>query len=192
MPSLVAAISALAVLPIAFCAPLTARQNGLGISLSSISNSMFLSLEPITASGGAFYVGGTTHANCPFPAPLCASYSNTTAIRIDSPSSEAGMYSTQAATLYVTKTGELRYTDPGHANSYPSSASRSPFDAETELLVYGGEDSLGWFACPVNQAGQLPYKINAIVNSFTPRCEDGAVVQIKTKVVGAIGAYEYE
>ena len=195
MPSLISALSALAAISsLAFAAPLNTRQTtgGGAFQLTSLSSTDFLNNVPLAASGGAFYIGVPTNAQCPPSASDCSQYSNTTAILVDSLSSSAGMYSSTPQRVYVAQTGVFSYLEPNAGTGpFPDGAYESPFSGEGNRLHFSGGNSNGWFACPLFTAGALPYQVFARVSSAGAICASAIEIEIETTYATQVGAYEY-
>ena len=195
MRSFAAVLSGLVALPLIFAAPapLESRQAGGGTrTLFVAANADFLNGQQISASGGAFYVGVPTNAICP-SGTSCGTYSNQTAIMIDSLSSTAGMYSSQPSKVYVARNGVLSFTEPEKIYSVPDGAYQNPFDGQGGVLHFGGGNFAGWIACPVSGTpGQLPYQIQGRVKSMDAVCAGAVDIAITTQEATSAGAYEYE
>lgn len=192
MPSATSILYGLLAPSLAFSAALIPRQAGGGTrSLFAAADFDFINGQPLAASGGAFYIGVPTNAPCTLPAPQCEQYSNTTAVLIDSLSSEVGMYSTVPSRVYVAENGVFSYTEPGQVNNVPESAYQSPFDGQGGVLHFGGGNFAGWIACPLFTPGQLPYQVLGRVSSMGAICADAIDMAITTKDVDSVAAYEY-
>ncbi|MCJ1332131.1 hypothetical protein MMC10_008823 [Thelotrema lepadinum] len=189
MPSLLSSLSALALIPLAFTAPLNARSSG-PVTLTAVAASKTLNKVPITASHGSFYIG-VPNAPCTLPAPQCSQYANTTAVSFNSLSSTAGMFSTVESHVYVAPNGVLSFTAPGKENTFPDGALKGPFDTEEGKMLFTGGDSPGFVACPVGSDGGLPYVVMALVDSMGASCAAGEKITIATTQTTTLGAYAY-
>ncbi|KAI9696884.1 MAG: hypothetical protein M1820_007959 [Bogoriella megaspora] len=192
MPSFATILSGLAALPLAFSAAIVPRQAGGGTrTLFAAADFDFLNGQPLSASGGAFYIGVPTNAPCTLDAPQCAQYSNKTAVLIDSLSSSVGMYSTVPSRVYVAQNGVLSFTEPGQVNAVPEGSYQSPFDGQGGVLHFGGGNFAGWIACPLGAPGQLPYQILGRVSSMGAVCAGAVNMAITTQNIDSVAAYEY-
>lgn len=195
MLSIISTLSALAALPLALSAPLSSRQTtgGGSFNIVALSSAEFLNNVPLAASGGAFYLGVPTNAQCPPSASDCSQYSNTTSIIVDSLSSEAGMYSTTPQRVYVAQNGVFSYLEPNAGTGpFPDGSYQTPFNGAGDRLTFTGGNSNGWIACPLFTPGALPYQVLAKVSSMGAVCADAIDIEIQTSYATQLGAYDYE
>ena len=100
------------------------------------------------------------------------------------------MNSNLTSVVYVAPNGLLSFTAPGDED-YPDGALRGPIIEDEGKLLFTGDDSPGFVACPVGNEGELPYVVMALVDSMGANCAAGEKISIATHETSQLGAYGY-
>ncbi|MCJ1329673.1 hypothetical protein MMC10_006353 [Thelotrema lepadinum] len=183
-------------LAMALAAPLEPRQSvPTTVSLIALSSNSALQGQPINATGNQFFVGLASGIYCPVPAPDCAGFSNTTTIEVGG--GGASMYDDVPGgqDVYVAQNGQLSFTTAHEEGIFPEGAYTGPFSIEPTgfggyQLIFTGDNSSGFFACPTGENGA--WEILAKVSSGGAICAAAADVELAAIAVSEPGAFEYD